>query len=333
MAAPLDVRPADLDGLRDEWRALQQAAGHPFATWEWARAWCDHLLDGEPLVVACRRGDGALAAVLALEVRRERGLRVARWLGHGPADELGPVCAPEDRAAVAAALRSLPGFDVLRAEALPADADWEPLLRAQPADREASPVVDLAGFADWEGWLASRSSNFRSQVRARERRLAREAELAIRASDDPRDLEAVIALHERRWEGTSTAFAGPRGRFHRAFAQAAATEGWLRIRVLSLDGRDVAAWYGLRYAGQEWFYQSGREPDAPGSVGFVLLAHTLREALEDGCSAYRLGRGGEDYKARFADRDPGLVTLDVAATRRGRLALAAVALRRQMRAG
>ena len=116
---------------------------------------------------------------------------------------------------------------------------------------------------------------------------------------------------------------GPLRGFHAQFARRALDRGWLRLWLLELDGRPLAAWYGFRYANAEWYYQSGRSLDAAAeNVGFVLLAHTIREAINDGCSEYRMLRGGEAYKARFADCDAGLETVVVPLTFRGRRALA-----------
>jgi CelD/BcsL family acetyltransferase involved in cellulose biosynthesis len=86
----------------------------------------------------------------------------------------------------------------------------------------------------------------------------------------------------------------------------------------------VAAWYGLRFRGIEWYYQAGRDPawDRFG-VGLVLLAHSLREAIADGMREYRLGRGHEEYKSRFTDDASEVETLVFARGLKGRLALAA----------
>jgi CelD/BcsL family acetyltransferase involved in cellulose biosynthesis len=62
--------------------------------------------------------------------------------------------------------------------------------------------------------------------------------------------------------------------------------------------------------GTEWYYQSGRDPDREReSVGFVLMSHTIRAALDDGIGAYRLLLGDESYKDRFASADHGLDTV------------------------
>ena len=56
----------------------------------------------------------------------------------------------------------------------------------------------------WEGFLAARSRNFRSQLGRRERRLAREHEvvhrLTARADDLDDDLAWLRRLHDARWE-------------------------------------------------------------------------------------------------------------------------------------
>jgi len=79
---------------------------------------------------------------------------------------------------------------------------------------------------------------------------------------------------------------------------------------LELDGTPVAAWYGFRFAGNEFAYQSGRDPALDGrSVGFVLMVHSMREALHDGMREYRFLRGGEPYKRRFANEDRQLETI------------------------
>jgi CelD/BcsL family acetyltransferase involved in cellulose biosynthesis len=167
-------------------------------------------------------------------------------------------------------------------------------------------------------------------LRRSERRLIREHRLEYRLTTDPErlehDLQVLIDLHRRRWrDGRSDAFAGPRRAFHLEFAREALEKGWLRLWTMILDGRPAAAWYGLRFGGLDHYYQSGRDPRlAPLRVGFVLLAHTIRSACEDGMSEYRFGLGDEAYKCRFCDHDPGLETVAVATGLRGRLGLASL---------
>jgi CelD/BcsL family acetyltransferase involved in cellulose biosynthesis len=196
------------------------------------------------------------------------------------------------------------------------------------AHREDSPILAVEGRS-FDEFLASRSSNFRQQVRRRERKLRRDYEVDIRLSDAEHldaDLDALFRLHDERWsEGESVALSGPRQSFHRDFARLALDRGWLRLWVLEADGAPRAAWYGFRFANMDWYYQSGRDPEWDRqSVGFVLLAHTIKLAFDDGMHEYRLLRGGEEYKGRFASADPGLETLALPRGLAGRAALGAV---------
>jgi CelD/BcsL family acetyltransferase involved in cellulose biosynthesis len=329
---PLD----DIDGLRDEWNALAEQARNPFSTWEWASTWWRHFADGhERIVMAAREPEGKLLALLPLCVSSRGPLRVLRFIGYGPADRLGPVCDPAARESVALAFERLLSssrlrWTVLLGDHFPGEQQWSTLLDATVLGREASPLLRFEGRS-WEELLASRSTNFRQQVRRRERKLAKSFELRFRLSDDVErlrdDFATLVRLHELRWSGGgSEAFPEKVRAFHEDFAVLALERGWLRLWLLELDGEPVAAWYGFRFAGADWFYQSGRDPAYEDlNVGFVLMAHTVRDAAEARMSEYHLLRGDEPYKARFASEDPGLETIAVGRGRLARTSLAAAA--------
>jgi CelD/BcsL family acetyltransferase involved in cellulose biosynthesis len=318
-------RVASLDALRDDWVRIAPETGNIFSTWEWHSTWWRHYGKGRTLLLsACRRGDGRLVAVLPLYFWARRPFRVARFLGHGPADELGPVCDPADRRHAATALVHAcedARLDLLLAELLPGGERWESALGASLLRRESSPILGLEG--GWDAYLAGRSANFRQQVRGRERRLARDYVLRFRLATDAAslqdDLSQLFALHLARW-GEASPFLRWEA-FHRAFAAIALERGWLRLWFLELDGRTAAAWYGFRFGDVESYYQAGRDPRwSDDSLGFVLLAHSLREASADGMREYRFLRGAEPFKLRFADRDPGLETVALARGLTGRVA-------------
>ena len=326
--AALTVEPAhDLAALRDPWDELAAQSGNVFATWEWSATWWRHFGRGRQLLVnACRDAGGRVVAILPLYLWVHRPLRAARLLGHGPGDQLAPVCAPETRAAAAHALRaalSRANIDVFLGEQVSRAERWSELLGATVLRREGSPVLRIEG-ARWEDLLAGWSRNLREQVRRRERRLAREHELRFRLVDDGAALEsafdALFTFHSARWR--RSAFARDQQAFHREFARRALERGWLRFWVLELEGQPAAAWYGFRFGGVESYYQSGRDPAWDhASPGFVVLAHSIREAVTDGMREYRFLRGGEEYKYRFADHDPGLETIAISRNPVGRAAV------------
>ena len=305
-----------LADLRDDWTRLAERTGNVFSTWEWADAWLTHIGAGSELALAtCIRPGGEVVGILPFYVASARPARTLRFVGQGPADRLGPVCAPEDRENVVRALmRALAerrwGWQVLFASELPVEEGWGELLGGRVWGTQPSPVLDLTGL-DWDGYLATRSSNARQQIRRRERRLRQAHEVGIRTTSDPgrvqEDLEIFDHLHRARWGSGSQAFAGDWGRFARDFAQRASERGWLNLRFLDLDRQPAACYFGFRYMGVENYWQAGRDPRFDElSVGAVLLADTIREAIESGAHEFRFLRGDEAYKLRYAGHDPGL---------------------------
>lgn len=309
------------EDARQPWSRLAHASRNVFSTSEWAETWWSRYGRGErPLLVACRNGDET-TALLPMYLWSRRPVSVARFLGHGPADQLGPICAPSARSAAAAALRDLPeaaSVDVVLAELLPGNERWSGALGQHPLRIEATPTISLAG--GWNAYLGRRSTNLREQISRRGRQLRRRHEVRFRLASEQtlrEDLARLFALHRARWGAAGSAFLRFEG-FHQAFAPLALERGWLRLWLLDLDDRTVAAWYGFRFAGVESYYQAGRDPSLrDASVGLVLLAHTIREAADDGMDEYRLLRGDERFKQRLADDDPGVETFALARGIRG----------------
>jgi CelD/BcsL family acetyltransferase involved in cellulose biosynthesis len=320
-----------LESLREEWTSLAEQGENVFATWEFATTWWEHFGDGRRLaVVGCRDSGGELFAVLPLYLWRRRPLRVVRFLGNGAGDILGPVCRPERVDAAAQALRRLLevapwDWDVFVGENLRGEQNWPRLLGGHLIRREGNPV--LRAPEGFERFLAQRTPNFRSHVRRGERRLARRYHVRFRLSDSTTldaDLNVLFRLHHARF-GEQSSFGGGRTAFHRAFARQAQERGWLRLWILELDGRPVAAQYGFRFGGVESFYQSGRDPELRReSLGMVLLSHAIRSAAADGVREFAFLRGHEPYKYRFATDDRGLDSVCVVRGRAGAAALAVV---------
>ena len=321
-----------LDEVADVYRELSERSQNLFASWEWASIWWRHFGGGRTLAVTvARETDGGRAVAIApLYLFSRAPLRVLRFAGHGAGDWLGPICAPGGGRGGADALRATlaqtDDWDVLLAERMRCDDPAAGISAGSVLRRESFPILPFRGRT-WDEILAERSANFRQQVRRRERRLAKSGKLEYRLCDDPdrldADLDVLFDLHAAHWKrGESNAFSHARRSFHRDFARVALDRGWLRLWVMELDGRPVAAWYGFRRGNVEWYYQSGRDPAFDhDSVGFVLMCHTIRSAVDDGMDAYWFLRGDEPYKDRFAEEDPGLKTTAVAHGLRGRAAI------------
>ena len=336
--------------FEDDWRALAVARGNAFVTPEWFLAWNRHY-GGEhaPLVCAVRGPGEELRGVLPLVLARDRP-RALRFAGSGVGDHFHPAASERDEEEVAIAVaRGLRAserrWSAIVLENVEVGAAWwhhlldlgggTPLVDR----RSALPRVELAGRS-WDEYMSGRSRNLRSQVGRKLRALERDREVRLRWTDRDdqvaADLATVFRLHDARWQtkpGSST-LTGERSRaFHADFASAARCRGWLRLCLLEVDGEAVAGWYGWRLGGRFVYYQAGFDPAwADRSVGFVLLAQTIRAAADEGAEEYDLLLGDEPFKGRFADSERQVCTV-VIAPRLSSVRLLAGAETRLRRAG
>lgn len=293
-----------------EWTALAERSRNVFSTPEFAEVWLRHH-DVETRI----EDDGR--SLVPLCVERKGPLRVLRFVGHGPADELGPL--GEDPVDALRSALARGGWDVFAGEHLSARRAWA-IDGARVVSRDESRVLHFQD-TDWERYLASRSANFRSTLRRGERKLAQHV---VREDLTPQGFETLLALHRERWGGAETGFT-MHADFHRDFFRVAVERGWARLFVVDVEGEPAAAWYGFRFAGVESYYNAGRSLNHEKlGLGLPLIAHTIRLAQEDGLDEYRFLRGDEDFKRRFTDDDDGVMTLATARGALGRAALAAL---------
>lgn len=312
---------AGIDAFEDDWRDLAVERGNAFLTPEWFRCWWKHYGTGATPFVPVLRGEGgAVRGLLPLLLPESGRPRVCRLAGANLGDHFHPVSRVGDEVDVGAAAgealaaASAP-WSVVALDKAELDRPWVPALAEATGVRTRSfvrapaqlPLIDLAQHQDWDGYLASRSSNLRQQVRRFERRLSKDHEVSLRRTENPAqlgaDLETLFDLHDRRWEARSSLSSETARAFHSDFAAAALERGWLRLWLLEVDGEAIAAWYGWRLGGRYAYYNSGFDPErAPLRPGLVLLAGVIRSALEEGADEFDFLLGDESYKFRFAER-------------------------------
>jgi CelD/BcsL family acetyltransferase involved in cellulose biosynthesis len=338
--------------FEDDWRELAVRRGNAFVSPEWLRAWwsatADHLLR----IVVVRKDDGSFAGVMPLALDRPGSRGTLRFAGAALGDRFGPVSEPGDEGAVAAeAIRAIeaggdrPAMTILHR--VDAADHWPAQMAAASGRRLATveqsfaelPYVPAAGL-DWEGYLATRSSKFRQRIgRGLERQLAEKHSFAVRESAEATELEADLAtlfrLHDLRHADDSS-IANPRDRaILREFAGLALARGWLRMRLLEIEGEPAAATLAWRLGPRYAVYQGGFDPAwEQSSVGALMLALTVRAGIEEGAGEIDMLRGEEDYKKRFAPAGHKVRTVTlVPAWRPARLLVSAEAAARRRARG
>jgi CelD/BcsL family acetyltransferase involved in cellulose biosynthesis len=311
---------AEVAAIEDEWRRLAELRGNAFLTPEWYRAWVEDAEEQSPLVVVARRDDGPVAGVMPLVVDRSHRPRALRYGGAGYGDRFGVAARPKDEAEVAAAAMralegALPRCPMLVLQRIDLESEWPAAMVAASGrslatveeSRAELPHTTVKGL-DWEGYLKQRSVKFRQRVgRGLERALKEDGvPFSVRETADPaalpEDLTTLFRLHALRHPGQKSSIAQQRVRDGLSrFAAAALERGWLRMRVLEIEGQPAAAtlcWHiGPGYA----FYTGGFDPAwSERSPGLLMMNLTVRAAIEEDAEDIDLLLGSEAYKWRFA---------------------------------
>lgn len=307
-----------LAGVIPDWRRLAEARGNAFLTPEWFLASLRCGGDGwRPLVAVVRDEGGGLRGLLPFARpprRRER-----RLLLGGPirCDLLHPVAEPADEevvgtAAAAAVVARCRRPLLVLGNAGPNTAWWRAIaasgrLAAIDGPENVLPCIDLTGL-DWDGYLAERSRGLRSQIGRKMRNLHRDHKVKLRLTANQqeldKDLPTLFRLHDARWRERpgASSLSDPLLRdFHADFCSAALARGWLRLLTLEVDETPAASWYGWRLGDRWSYYQAGFDPAwSRHSVGLLILAESIKEAIADGASGYDMLLGDEAFKSRFA---------------------------------
>jgi len=315
--------PFRFSALRSEWRNLLQdsASNNPFLTWEWLYAWWSHFGVAGSLRLMLVRADGELIAIAPFRLIATPLYWFSRleFLGTGEAgsDYLDLIVR---HGAEARALTALADFLseqklALRLTHLPpnslvahlsarlAEGGWA----SSFAVDGTCPIVDLTGHT-FDSFLGSLGPSHRANIRRRLRALERDFDVRferITQHDDRRVmLDALAAFHGRRYAGRggSTAFTSPAARaFHEEATRRALDHGWLRMYALRVNGAVAAVMYGFALNGRFYFYQHGYDETYAGhSIGLVLMALTIRTAIDEGAGEFDMLWGTEPYKFLWA---------------------------------
>lgn len=323
-------QPERFGALREEWDSLLQtsASNCLFLTWEWLYTWWKHFAHSRQPHILAVRSPSELIALAPLVAPRISALQ---FLGTGNvgSDYLDFIfrTGEEERASRLLADELdrykksifLTHLEESRYSATTTAAQ----LSARGWHTSSSPIgicpyLNLEGLS-WEDFLATLGSSHRYNFRRRIRKLERNFDVqfdAARTEEQRREaLRILIGLHNERW--------GPRGgsdalhrsallSFHEEFSRLALRRGWLRLYVLRLDAKPVAAYYCFFYNGRFLYYQSGFDPAlSKWSLGLVTLGFCIRRAIEEGAAEFDFLHGSEEYKFRWTQQVKSLVRLEL----------------------
>ena len=310
-----------LEALREQWAALwrEDDEATPFQSPEWMLAWWRHLAGQGLWTLAVRRA-GELVGLAPLFVWTNPGTgeRQVTLLGTGVTDHLALVTRPDVRSEVAAAVLAHLADHADRWDiALLQDLSPDSPLVTTPAPNGIASTVDnpevcptLAVPEDADGLRGVVSSSRLKRLRYCRRRAERMGDVVFERADGEsidRCFDALLRLHGLRWaeRGEPGVLDDPRVEaFHREVCRGFAALGTLRLYVLSVGGRQAAAFYGFQHRGRLFYYLGGFDP-AMGDVepGTLVIAHAVEQAVREGVREVDFLRGREPYKYAWGAAD------------------------------
>jgi hypothetical protein len=304
---------ADFDGLRDV--APELFAGDAddlFCSASWFETLRAHGFAPDARLRIAVAHDTASGALLAMPMVEAQGLAAfANYYSclYAPITTK-PACAPELVLALLTHLRNRqPRPPTLRFA--PLDAQGWFSLALRPALARAGYIADhYFCFGNWylrvdgqsyEQYFAALPPTLRNTVKRRERRLARTGDwsVSIVATGEPA-LEAAIADFQTVYVNSWKA-AEPYPRFIPELCRMAARQGWLRLGVLRLDARPIAAQLWLHNGGKSMIYKLAYDQSLKRlSPGTLLTAAMMRHALDtDRATEVDYLSGDDAYKSEW----------------------------------
>ena len=168
----------------------------------------------------------------------------------------------------------------------------------------------------WEDYLAYLSKKDRHELRRKLRRLDSQGEWRRYCLTDANEVSNRFAdfLSLMRLSRTDKdEYMTPqRERFFHAIAERMAQLDRIRLYFLEMNGQTVATSLCFDYGSSRLLYNSGYDPEfAYFSVGLLLNALCLKDAIEDGFQYFDFLRGPEPYKQHLGGRQRSLFRMVV----------------------
>jgi len=308
----------DFDSLANDWDDLLGRAHHApfFMHYAYQRTWWQHLGQGDLQLLTVRSDEGQLVGLMPLSIQiNAEGQRELSFVGCvDVSDYLDILIDSTHHDAVWSALidaLTVMEWSHLSLCSLPHQSPtltqfvtlaqargWQTAITQQ----EVCPVITLPN--DWEAYLESLDKKQRHEIRRKIRKVEREVQSRYYVIDSLDGLdEAMITfidLHQKSAPDKEHFWSEELILFFNALAHDAARGGWLKLYFIEVEGQAAGAMLCFDYQNEFLLYNSGYNPALSAlSVGNVLTAYTIQEAIRLGRTRYDFLRGDEVYKFRF----------------------------------
>lgn len=313
----LQIQQETFERLEPEWRALLPGScvAAPFLTPTWLKVWWNHFGAGHELLLWSFREGGELRG-LAPMMRTGDVLSFVALTDICDYHDFVFPCGSEEPyfRALLEKLTADPTWSCIQLEGLRERSAALAMLPALTAahglaatvtQEEVSPHIPVT--PTWDDYLTCLDGKDRHELRRKMRRLESAGTVRVTTASTAtlaQDVTQFLDLLKDSRE-TKAAFLTPeRERFFHDLAKAMDAEGLLKLFFLELDGKRLAGAFCFDYENSYYLYNSGYDTRyASLSVGLLLKALLVKDAIQKGKREYDLLRGAETYKYHLGAKD------------------------------
>ncbi len=168
----------------------------------------------------------------------------------------------------------------------------------------------------WDDYLGMLNKKDRHELRRKLRRMDAQTDWKWYSVSEPAQVDArldeFITLMRQSRTDKDEFMTPDRERFFHEITQRMAELGWLQLYFLDMNGATVATSLWFDYGGSRLLYNSGYDSEyGYYSVGLLLNAMCLKDAIDRGLTYFDFLRGPEPYKAHLGGQQRSLYQMVV----------------------
>jgi CelD/BcsL family acetyltransferase involved in cellulose biosynthesis len=306
------------DSIYDTWRQLYEdsTTAPIFTSPEWSKIWWQQLGSGAKLYLGAVRQGNRVIGIAPLLIKGD----AASFIGSvDVCDYLDFVVATgSEDAFFGELLNNLRIDGVLQLELTPLRPESivrtsliniAPKYKWQVSCFPEDMTVELNLPASWEEYLQLLSGKQRHELNRKLRRLNEEGDLDHRTVTDANrpDIDMFLRLFRESRQDKAAFLTEQMESFFRSIARAMAEQKLLRLNILELNNKAVAATMCFDYKDTVYLYNSGYEPDYRWlSVGVISKALCIKAAIERHKKRFDFLKGDEAYKYHLGGQEQPL---------------------------
>jgi CelD/BcsL family acetyltransferase involved in cellulose biosynthesis len=306
------------ESIYDTWKKLYEdsTTAPIFASPEWSKIWWQQFGSEAKLYLGSFKQGSRVTGIAPLQIKGN----IATFIGSvDVCDYLDFVVAPGSADAFfGELLDNLRAAGVLRLELSPLRPESvvrtslmniAPKYNWKTAYSQEDVTVELDLPSSWEEYLQLLSGKQRHELNRKLRRLNEEGDLVHRTATDASqsDIDTFLRLFRDSRQDKAAFLTPQMESFFRSIGRAMAEQNLLRLNVMELNNKAVAATMCFDYKDTVYLYNSGYEPDYGWlSVGVISKALCIKAAIERHKKRFDFLKGDEAYKYHLGGQEKPL---------------------------